>query len=90
MKRSGILAFLTQPIGSLPIPERRGIRRFLHIPRTPIGIVGGMLLSGFLGISIMMMLPYSESTTFCTTCHTMAPHGKAHEAAAHADVPSGD
>ena len=89
-KRSGILAFLTQPIGSLPIPERHGIRRFLHIPRTPIGIVSGMLLSGFLGISIMMMLPFSESTTFCTTCHTMVPQGKAHEAGVHADVPCGE
>ena len=89
-RRSGVLAFLTQPIGSLPIPVRRGVRRFLHIPRTPIGIVGGMLLSGFLGISIMMMLPFSESTTFCTTCHTMEPQGKAHEAGAHADVPCGE
>ena len=90
VRRSGVIAFLTQPIGSLPIPVRRGVRRYLHIPRTPIGIVGGMLLSGFLGISIMMMLPFSESTTFCTTCHTMEPQGKAHEAGAHADVPCGE
>ena len=89
-KRSGVLAFLTQPIGSLPIPERRGIRRILHIPRTPIGIVGGMLLSGFLGIAVMMMLPFSESTQFCTTCHTMVPQAKAHEAGPHADVNCGE
>jgi nitrate/TMAO reductase-like tetraheme cytochrome c subunit len=89
-KRSGVIAFLTQPIGSLPVPERHGFRRLLHIPRTPVGIVGGMLLSGFLGIAVMMMLPFSESTTFCTTCHTMIPQEKAHEAGAHADVNCGE
>lgn len=89
-KRFGVLGFLTQPIGALPIPERHGIRRFMRIPRTPVGIVGGMLLSGFLGIFVMMLLPFSESTAFCTTCHTMVPQEKAHELGAHADVACGE
>ena len=89
-KRWSLRAFLTQPIGSLPLPERHGIRRFVHLPRTPIGIVIGMLGSGVLGILVMMMLPFSESTAFCTTCHTMVPQMKAHEAGPHADVNCGE
>lgn len=88
-KRKGILGFLTQPIGAMPVQQRRGIRRVLHIPRTPIGIVGGMLLSAWLGVSVMMLLPFSESTAFCTTCHTMVPQQKAHEAGPHAEVDCG-
>lgn len=74
----------------MPIPQRKGIRRLLHIPRTPIGIVFGMGLSAFLGVFVMMLLPFSESTQFCTTCHTMVPQEKAHEAGVHADVNCGE
>jgi nitrate/TMAO reductase-like tetraheme cytochrome c subunit len=44
------------------------------------GVVGGA----------MWFIPYSESVSFCTTCHTMIPQHKAYETSAHADVACGE
>jgi nitrate/TMAO reductase-like tetraheme cytochrome c subunit len=39
---------------------------------------------------VMWFIPYSESVSFCTTCHTMIPQHKAFDASGHADVACGE
>ena len=39
---------------------------------------------------VMWFVPYSESVSFCTTCHTMIPQHKAFDASSHSDVACGE
>jgi nitrate/TMAO reductase-like tetraheme cytochrome c subunit len=71
-------------LGKIPHPalhSKAGI--FTLIAGTTIvvaGVVGG----------VMWFIPYSESVSFCTTCHTMIPQHKAFDVSAHADVACGE
>jgi nitrate/TMAO reductase-like tetraheme cytochrome c subunit len=71
-------------LGKIPHPalhSKAGI--FTLIAGTAIvvaGVVGGA----------MWFVPYSESVSFCTTCHTMIPQHKAFDVSAHADVACGE
>ena len=63
------------------------------IPRTPrglLGLVGGLMLLGVFGtLGGVHVVEYSESASFCTTCHTMTPQKKAYEVGIHQNVACG-
>lgn len=73
---------------------RRRLRRLVPVPRTPLGAFGlilGVLVLGALGtLGAVEVVHYSESASFCTTCHTMEPQKKAYEAGIHQDVACGE
>jgi nitrate/TMAO reductase-like tetraheme cytochrome c subunit len=73
---------------------RRRLWRLVPVPRTPLGAFGlilGVLVLGALGtLGGVHVVEYSESASFCTTCHTMTPQKKAYEAGVHQDVACGE
>jgi nitrate/TMAO reductase-like tetraheme cytochrome c subunit len=73
---------------------RRRLGRLIPVPRTPLGALGlilGVLVLGALGtLGGVHVVEYSESASFCTTCHTMTPQKKAYEAGVHQDVGCGE
>jgi nitrate/TMAO reductase-like tetraheme cytochrome c subunit len=73
---------------------RRRLRRLVPVPRTPLGafwLILGVLVLGALGtLGAVEVVHYSESASFCTTCHTMEPQKKAYEAGVHQDVSCGE
>lgn len=84
-----------------PEPRPGRLRRLAHrlarlvpVPRTvkgALGLFGVVLLLGVLGtLAGVHVVEYSESASFCTTCHTMTPQKKAYEAGIHQDVACGE
>lgn len=73
---------------------RRRLRCLVPVPRTPLGALGlilGVLVVGAIGtLGAVEVVHYSESASFCTTCHTMQPQKKAYEAGIHQDVSCGE
>ena len=78
-----------------PAPPKRGLRGLLaRIPIPHPKTRGGVLLmSGVLlviGVGVALggtqAVHYSESTAFCTMCHTMVPQQKSNADSAHASV----
>lgn len=77
----------------VPAPKTsklRWLRKIFRLPRTPFGIVSLALASAIFVGGIMWFIPYSESASFCTSCHTMEPERKSYHAGTHADVECGE
>ncbi len=72
----------------------RRIGRFISKPRTPmgaLGLIGGVFVLAALGtLGGVHLVEYSESSSFCTLCHTMIPQKKAYFAGSHQDVACGE
>ncbi len=74
------------------------LRRIDRLPHPPWSSWRGMLLlfvllAGFGSVATMAgasVIGYSESASFCTTCHTMEPQQKAYAASPHSDVACGE
>ena len=83
-----------------PAPEgfwarwRRRLLRIVPVPRSPLGallLIMGVLFVGALAtLATVHVVDYSESASFCTTCHTMTPQKKAYAAGVHQDVSCGE
>ena len=79
--------------------RRRGPRRLVAaLPRprldNPRGVALAVILAGatacVLTLGAVRAVHWSESTEFCTTCHTMLPEQKANVAGAHSTVACGE
>jgi len=76
------------------VPFRRIRSVFRRITSTKKGIFAlvatAVLMTAAVVGGVMWFVPYSESVSFCTTCHTMIPQHKAYEASSHSDVACGE
>jgi nitrate/TMAO reductase-like tetraheme cytochrome c subunit len=68
----------------VPHPPK-GSKRFVALTIASTALVVGAVVGG-----VMWFIPYSESVSFCTTCHTMIPQHKSFEVSAHSDVACGE
>jgi nitrate/TMAO reductase-like tetraheme cytochrome c subunit len=68
----------------VPHPPK-GSKRFIALTIVSTAFVVGGIVGG-----VMWFIPYSESVSFCTTCHTMIPQHKSFDVSAHGDVACGE
>ena len=79
-------------------PLRPVVRLLQRLPHPPWNTWRGVLLLVFVlagggavvGVAGMRTVTFSESASFCTTCHTMEPQKKAYAASPHSDVACGE
>lgn len=73
---------------------RRRLLRIIPVPHTPLSalvlILGVLFIGALATLGTVHVVDYSESASFCTTCHTMTPQKKAYAAGAHQDVSCGE
>lgn len=84
----------TESVAARPTWWRRALARIpVPRPQSRLGAVWLILatLAGGVAATIggVHVVEYSESTAFCTLCHTMIPQQKAHEASVHSTVECG-
>lgn len=76
-------ARLRRLASKVPIPRPK-------TKRGAIMLILGAAVAGFIATMVgYQVVEYTESTSFCTLCHTMIPQKKAHEASTHSEVECG-